>query len=81
MHHIGMKTDILQRQILAREDTQERRNKIIAAHQLIYEKNYVVGTPQVEALLKEESLVPTKVSSCGRLFIICGINLYLECFF
>ena len=61
MHHIGMKKDNLQRQVLARRDTQERRNKIVAARQLIYEKNYVVGTPQVEALLKKESLVPTKV--------------------
>ena len=61
MHHIGMKKDNLQRQVLARRDTQERRNKIVAARQLIYKKNYVVDTPQVEALLKKESLVPTKV--------------------
>ena len=68
MHHIGMKKDSLQCQVLVRRDTQERQDKIVAARQLIYEKNYIVGTLQVEALLKEESLVPTKVQSCGRLY-------------
>lgn len=68
MHHIGMESDILQHQVLAHRDTQERQNKIAAARQLIYEKNYVVNTLQVEALLKEESLVLTKVQSCGWLY-------------
>ena len=61
MHHFGSEKDALQRNVLAHRDTQERRNKIVAARRLIYERNYVVDTPQVEALLKEESLVPTKV--------------------
>ena len=61
MHHFGSEKDALQRNVLACRDTQERRNKIVAARRLIYEWNYVVDTPQVEALLKEESLVPTKV--------------------
>ena len=61
MHHFGSEKDALQRNVLARRDTQERQNKIVAAHRLIYERNYVVDTPQVEALLKEESLVLTKV--------------------
>ena len=51
----------LQHHVLSRRDTQERRNKIVAARRIIYEQNYVVDTPQVESLLKEESLVPTKV--------------------
>ena len=41
----------------------ERRLKVTTSRQLIYDKGYVVGTPQVEALLKEESLVPTMVRS------------------
>lgn len=61
MHHFRSEKDALQRNVLVRRDTQERRNKIVAARRLIYEQNYVVDTPQVEALLKEESLVPTKV--------------------
>ena len=61
MHHFGSEKDALQCNVLACRDTQERRNKIVAACRLIYERNYVVDTPQVEALLKEESLVPTKV--------------------
>ena len=58
---------------------QERQRKIIAACQLIYESNYVVDMPQVEALLKEESLVPTKVSLNSQLAIY-GIHMHQECF-
>lgn len=52
---------MLQRQILARRDTEERREKVASARQLIYDQHYVVDTPQVEALLKDESMVPTVV--------------------
>ena len=58
---LGSNNDIRQRQVLARVDTEERRNKVAAARQLIYQQHYVIGTPQVEALLKPESLLPTKV--------------------
>jgi hypothetical protein len=52
---------MLQHQVLARKDTEDRRGKVAAARRLIYEQHYVVDTPQVEGLLKDESLVPTKV--------------------
>lgn len=52
---------MLQRDVLVRRDTAERCKKILCARQLIYEGHYVVDTPQVEALLKAESLVPTIV--------------------
>ena len=58
---VATDSDILQRSILARCDTMERREKISAARRLIYEAQYVVDTPQVENLLKPESLVPTVV--------------------
>ena len=58
---VATKNDMLQRTILARYDTAERREKIFSARQLIYEEQYVIDTPQVEALLKPESLVPTVV--------------------
>ena len=61
MHHVATEEDILQRGVLARRDTVERREKVFAARRLIYEEQYVVGTPQVETLLKPESLVPTMV--------------------
>ena len=70
MHHMGTEKDTLQRQLLARRDTPERRKKVVAARQLIYKKHYVVDTPQVEALLKEESLVPTKVSLTQSVFYL-----------
>lgn len=52
---------MVQRQTLARRDTVERRNKISSARVFIYEKGYAVDTAQVEAKLKDESLVPTVV--------------------
>ena len=61
MHHVATEEDILQRGVLARRDTVERREKVFAARRLIYEEQYVVGTPQVETLLKPKSLVPTMV--------------------
>ena len=61
MQDVATDNDILQRNILARQDTMERREKVSAARQLIYKAQYVVDTPQVEELLKSESLVPTVV--------------------
>ena len=52
---------MLHRDVLARCDTAGRREKISSARRLIYEEQYVVDTPQVEVLLKPESLVPTVV--------------------
>ena len=61
LQNVATENDMLQRVILARRDTVERREKISAACWLIYEGQYVVDTPQVEELLKPESLVPTVV--------------------
>jgi len=58
---LGSNNDMQQRKVLARVDTEERRGKVTAARRLIYQQHYVVDTPQVEALLKPESLLPTKV--------------------
>ena len=58
---MGSNSDMRQWQVSARVDTEERREKVAAARQIIYQQHYVVDTPQVEALLKSESLVPTKV--------------------
>jgi len=49
------------RQALARKDNIERRAKVEQARALIYEQGYAVNSIHVEALLKEESLVPTVV--------------------
>ena len=51
-----------QRQLLVRTDNDSRRNKVLRARELIYERNYAVNTPQIERLLRDQSLVPTAVS-------------------
>ena len=59
--NMGKHRDILQRRTLARIDNVRRRNLVKAAHEKIYEKNYVVDSKAVGRLLQEESLVPTAV--------------------
>lgn len=53
---------MLQCDLISHHDTADRRAKITSARRLIYEGQYIVDTPQVEVLLKPESLVPTMVS-------------------
>jgi Plavaka transposase len=60
--NVATANDMLRRDTLSRHDTEDRRSKIMSARRLIYEDQYVVDTPQVEALLKPQSLVPTIVS-------------------
>ncbi|KAF8833375.1 hypothetical protein BDN67DRAFT_992851 [Paxillus ammoniavirescens] len=51
--------DMLQRELLAHNDTQEHRDKVSNTRKLIYEQNYAVDSKVVEDILKKESLVPT----------------------
>ncbi|KAF8842659.1 hypothetical protein BDN67DRAFT_989041 [Paxillus ammoniavirescens] len=67
IHLFATGRDMLEQDLLARSDTQERHNKISSAHKLIYEKNYAVDNSQVEELLKTESMVPTMNAFSTRL--------------
>jgi hypothetical protein len=62
VHNMGMKRDMQQRKTLARVDDEGRRHKVEIARDIIYEKNYAVDSDAVNALLKDQSLVPTFVS-------------------
>jgi hypothetical protein len=62
IQNLGMLRDIKQRETLARVDDEARRRKVETARDIVYERNYAVDSTAVEALLKEESLVPTSVS-------------------
>ena len=56
-----MARDINQQKTLACVDDIHRRSKVYAARRVIYEKHYQVNSAAVEAMLKDESLVPTGV--------------------
>ena len=60
-HLLATESDLRQRILLSRTDTAQRREKIMSARKLIYEKHYAVDASHVEELLKDESLVPTTV--------------------
>ena len=65
MEHVpemGTPSDMRQRQLLVRTDDDSRREKVLRARELIYERNYAVNTPKIEELLRDHSLVPTTVS-------------------
>lgn len=62
---MGMKRDRTQRQTIARVDDESRRHKVDTARDLIYKKNYAVNNPSVEMILKDQSLVATRVCVFG----------------
>lgn len=45
-----------------RVDTPERQKRVDKAARLIHKKGYAINSHKVEALLKDESYTPTKVS-------------------
>ena len=59
--NMGMPRDMKQRITLARVDDVKRRNRVEAAREAIYVKNYGVDSQPVKNLLQEDSLVPTVV--------------------
>ena len=65
MEHVpemGTPSDMRRRQLLVRTDDNSRREKVLRARELIYERNYAVSTTKIEDLLRDQSLVPTTVS-------------------
>jgi hypothetical protein len=59
---MGKHRDMVQRISLKRVDDLNRRSRIEAAREIIYVKNYKTDSKAVEALLQEDSLIPTTVS-------------------
>jgi len=59
---MGKVRDMKTRKTLARVDNEMRRYKVETARDIIYNRNYVVNSKAVEAILKAESLVPNLVS-------------------
>jgi hypothetical protein len=74
MQNLGMPRDIKQRETFARVDDEIRRGKVETARDIIYRQNYAVNGVAVEALLKEQSLMPTSVS------LFRSIHIFLERF-
>jgi hypothetical protein len=54
---------MVQRISLERVDDLHRRNRIGVAREIIYTKNFKTDSKAVEALLQEDSLVPTAVGA------------------
>lgn len=59
---LGTVLDMRARLRQARHDDVHYRSKITQARGLIYKQNYTVNSEYVEDVLKDQSLVPTRVS-------------------
>ena len=58
---MGMQRDMTQRKTLARIDDANRRDRVKAAREHIYQKKNGINSKGVQDLLQETSLVPTTV--------------------
>ena len=63
VHNLGMPRDMKERDTLPRTDDHVRQNKVKNAGVYIYDSAVGVTSTAVEELLKDQSLVPTSVSS------------------
>jgi len=61
IHAIGREDDRKRREELRRCDNIERRKKVDEAREWLYDKGYAITGDKVDGLLKDESMVPTKV--------------------
>ncbi|KJA21682.1 hypothetical protein HYPSUDRAFT_111821, partial [Hypholoma sublateritium FD-334 SS-4] len=75
LDQLGTKHDHSQRTRLARVDNLRYRVKISSARDIIYKQNRSVDSDFVDAILKEESLVPTENAFSCRLSSF-GFNLF-----
>lgn len=71
-----MTQDMKQRETLVRVDDDDRRHKVNTAREIIYDKQYAVNSPAVDNLLKEQSLVPTIVSSSAVAYGLSSLMFY-----
>jgi len=60
---LGRDDDRKRREETCRQDNAERRKKVDDARKSLYAEGYAITGDHVDGLLKDESMVPTKVSS------------------
>jgi hypothetical protein len=73
---MGKRQDMKEGDTLARVDDETWRRKIDIAWETIYKQNYAVDSDAVEAILKAESLVPTRNAFSQKLSKF-GFNFFL----
>jgi len=61
IHAIGREDDRKRREESQRHDDAERRKKVDDARKSLYDEGYAITGDHVDGLLKDKSMVPTKV--------------------
>ena len=62
IYALGRNSDQKQREESRRQDNDERRKKVDDARKSLYKEGYAITGDHVDGLLKDDSLVPTKVA-------------------
>lgn len=76
---LGREDDRQLREDLRREDNDDRQRKVDAARKSLYDEGFAITGDYVDGLLKDESLVPTKVFS-PAFFSFSSVNAsHIEC--
>lgn len=77
---MGREDDQKHRDESCRKDDIQRRNKVDVARKSLYDEGYAITGDHVDGLLRDESLVPTKVLIL--LFTrFMNVNTVIECIF
>jgi hypothetical protein len=61
IYALGREDDRKRREELCRQDDDTRRKKVDDARKSLYDEGYAITGDHVDGLLKDDSLVPTKV--------------------
>ena len=81
IYTLGRADDRKRREESCRRDDVERRTKVDAARESLYNEGYAITGEYVDGVLKDESLVPTKVSA-SLLTLFARLNVvHTECIF
>lgn len=77
IHTLGREDDRKRREELCRKDDAERRKKVDDARKSLYNNGYAITGDHVDGLLKDESLVPTKVFA-STFALFASLNVALQ---
>jgi hypothetical protein len=78
--NIGKCQDMKQREMLTHIDDMDRRCHIVMAHNLIYEKNYMVDSAAIKRLLQKDCPVPSAISGSSLSSVVISTNYSRMCF-
>lgn len=78
IYALGREDDRKRREESCRKDDAERQKKVDDARKSLYNDGYAIAGDHVDGLLKDESLVPTKVSTSAFTLFVTLKTVFAE---